>query len=27
LVSPALYHNEFGLLLEGEPMAAEQTIW
>ncbi|TLS67622.1 CRISPR-associated helicase Cas3' [Mariprofundus erugo] len=27
LVSPALYHREFGLLLEGEPMAAEQTIW
>jgi len=27
LVSPALYHKEFGLLLEGEPMAAEQTIW
>jgi len=27
LASPALYHEEFGLLLEGEPMAAEQTIW
>lgn len=27
LVSSALYHKEFGLLLEGEPMAAEQTIW
>ncbi len=27
LASTALYHRDFGLLLEGEPMAAEQTIW
>jgi len=27
LASPVLYHPDFGLLLEGEPMAAEHSIW